>query len=175
MHLPDLNLLNQYPMRRVRESLMVGIFLLLASCEGGTAYHVYHSLPADGWRKQDTLVYTLPRQEVPAGIYRLEIGMRNIPSYPYRDLWLVWMHNGNDTLVFQKDTLHLYLADSMGHWYGENQTATLYSHVYAVCDSFIVHQNAQQHEIRIVNIMRDNPLKGISDVGIRLIDIKAKH
>lgn len=64
-----------------------GMLILLGSCRSDTAYHVYQSVAASGWGRQDTLVYELPASLSP-GRYLVEIGLRNTSEYAYRDIWL---------------------------------------------------------------------------------------
>ena len=64
-----------------------GMLILLGSCRSDTAYHVYQSVAASGWGRQDTLVYEIPASLSP-GRYFVEIGLRNTSEYAYRDGWL---------------------------------------------------------------------------------------
>ena len=124
--------------------------IILAACQNNIIYHSYTPVPLDGWNKSDTLVYTLPNS-IPAGNYEAEIGIRYQESYPYRDIWLEVSHNTKDTLTYVTDTLQLFLVDEAG-----NKT------------SIPIRTEGSARTFRIVHIMTDNPLTGISDIGIRL-------
>ena len=101
-----------------------GMLILLGSCRSDTAYHVYQSVAASGWGRQDTLVYELPASLSP-GRYLVEIGVRNTSEYAYRDIWLALLSGQGvipedavssgrgsnlqaDSWAFRADTLHLY-------------------------------------------------------------------
>ena len=140
--------------------------IILAACQNNIIYHSYTPVPLDGWNKSDTLVYTLPAS-IPAGTYEMTIGIRHQESYPYRDLWMNISTNVKDTSTYTTDTLQLFLADKTGNWNG-NGPGGLYQFTKLYTPSFTIAQDSASRNIRIVHIMTDNPLKGISDVGIRL-------
>lgn len=142
------------------------LLLLLASCQGNTCYHSYRPVPNAGWQKNDTLFYPLP-SSVDTGYYHMQIGIRHLESYPYRDIWLRISHNLQDSTLYQDDTLHLYLADKEGNWHGNGIGGLLQ---YATDSAFKVHLQEKSHRIsfRITHLMSDTLLKSVYDVGIRL-------
>lgn len=142
------------------------VCLLLAACHGNTVYHSYQSVAVAGWAKGDTLIYTLP-ENIPAGDYEMEIGIRHRENYPYRDLWLGISQNMKDTLAYSTDSLQLYMADKTGNWCG-NGPGGLYQFTQVYTPAFTIAQEGKSRTIRIVHLMTDHQLKGISDVGIRL-------
>ena len=131
-------------------------------------YHLslLRPVPLDGWDKSDTLVYTLPNS-IPAGNYEAEIGIRYQESYPYRDIWLEVSHNTKDTLTYVTDTLQLFLVDEAGNKTG-NGLCGLYQCDLPYKASIPIRTEGSARTFRIVHIMTDNPLTGISDIGIRL-------
>lgn len=140
--------------------------ILLTACQSYTAYHSYEPIPIKGWAKSDTLVYVLPAS-VPAGNYEMEIGIRYQESYPYRDIWLEISHNMQDTLNYATDTLQLFLADEAGNKTG-NGIGGLYQCSRPYKDMFPIHTEGNVRTFRIAQIMTNDTVKGISDIGIRL-------
>ena len=140
--------------------------LILAACQNNIIYHSYAPVPLDGWDKSDILVYTLPNS-IPAGNYEAEIGIRYQESYPYRDIWLEVSHNTKDTLTYVTDTLQLFLVDEAGNKTG-NGLCGLYQCDLPYKASIPIRTEGSARTFRIVHIMTDNPLTGISDIGIRL-------
>ena len=140
--------------------------IILAACQNNIIYHSYTPVPLDGWNKSDTLVYTLPNS-IPAGNYEAEIGIRYQESYPYRDIWLEVSHNTKDTLTYVTDTLQLFLVDEAGNKTG-NGLCGLYQCDLPYKASIPIRTEGSARTFRIVHIMTDNPLTGISDIGIRL-------
>lgn len=142
------------------------VCFLLAACHGHTVYHSYQPVTTTGWNKSDTLIYTLPAS-IPAGTYEAEIGIRHQEAYPYRNLWLSISGNMLDTLTYTADSLQLFLADETGNWNGDGPGG-LYQFTQLYKPDFTITQEGSSRTIRIVHIMKDKSLKGISDVGICL-------
>lgn len=157
---------NRKLLLQLRNKLAGLPILLLAACQSNIVYHSYEPVSPSGWAKSDTLVYALPAS-VPAGSYEVEIGIRYQESYPYRDIWLGVSHNSLDTLTYVTDTLQLFLADEVGNKTG-NGPGGLYQCDLPYKASFPIRLEGNARTFRIVHIMTDEPLMGISDVGIRL-------
>lgn len=145
--------------------ILLFLFLLTA-CQKSTLYHSYQPVPNTGWQRNDTLFYPL-NSSLNTGYYEIQIGIRHLESYPYRDIWLEMSHNLQDSTSFQKDTLHLYLADEWGNWYGNGIGGLLQ---YTEEQVLRIHlQEKNNHpSFRIVHLMNDSLLKSVYDVGIQL-------
>lgn len=102
-------------------------FLCLFACQTNTVYYTYEPVSTKGWNKTDTLQFYLP-DSVALGTYQLEIGIRHMGKYPYRDIWLeLTQYIPNPTSlndwVEKKDTIHIYLANKKGIWNGTGTTS----------------------------------------------------
>ena len=144
--------------RSLKTNQAVYLLLLLwstvSACQNNTYYHSYQSASTAGWHKNDTFVYTLP-DTIYLQDYEYEIGIRHKDTYKYRDLWL----------MINKDTLHLYLADSIGNWKGKgigNTRQLMYS--------WETNQLLQDSiaEFRMIHIMKDSILPDIQDIGLQI-------
>lgn len=151
---------------RMRNKLAGMTVLGLAACQSTTVYHSYLPVPTGGWEREDTLVYALP-SAVPVGEYEVNVGIRYLDAYPYRDIWLGISSNAQDTLHYVTDTLQLFLADETGNRTGSG-SGGLYQCTLPYKMTFPILQEGQNRTIRVVQIMKDHPLKGISDVGIQI-------
>lgn len=171
---------------------MLLILLLLeglTACHTDTVYHIYQPVSEEGWNKKDTLIYMLP-DSLAAGCYQLELDVRHTGNYPYRDIWLEMAFERRkpqdfsadmpdrdsldipeqdipvDTMMWVRDTVHLYLADEQGRWLNGGTIGSLYQ-FRATTGKFCL-TNKDGKTFRIVHIMKDNPLQGIHDIGIRI-------
>ena len=107
-----------------------------------------------GWQKNDTILFSLDSAITYGKAYELQLGIRHKDSYPYRDLWL----------TVNQDTVHIYLADTIGHWIGSGIGELRHL-------TNIILFNPKQDsikELRIIHIMQDNPLIGIHNIGISI-------
>lgn len=147
----------------------LGILFSLIACQpSDTVFHAYLPIRGEkGWNKQDTLVFHLPPRMEP-GIYQLEIDLRNTNDYPFRDIWLVVSNNLRDSLHYETDSLQCELADATGKW-NHNKTAGSFFQSGFLLNRPLTIQVAQDSAcVRVTHLMRENPLPGITDVGIRL-------
>ena len=169
-----------------------GMLILLGSCRSDTAYHVYQSVAASGWGRQDTLVYEIPASLSP-GRYFVEIGLRNTSEYAYRDIWLTLLSGQGvipedavssgrgsnlqaDSCAFRADTLHLYLADQYGRWLHDGISGSLYQSEWpAVAVCLVDSVSDKPRTLRLVHLMKDTALRGISDVGLRFSIAPVRH
>ncbi|MBQ8520908.1 MAG: gliding motility lipoprotein GldH [Bacteroides sp.] len=140
--------------------------LLLSACGGNISYHSYQPVPNGGWRGNDTLFYPLP-DSIEPGNYTVQLGIRHLESYPYRDIWLEVSHNLQDSTTYQKDTLHLYLADTLGDWYGHGIGGLLQYTADSVLEVHL-QEKSNGSSFHINHLMNDTLLRSIYDVGIRL-------
>lgn len=137
-------------------SFLILTLLLTVSCQKNTIYHSFQPVNAAGWNKSDTLFYSLP-EAITSPSYQYEIGIRHKDSYKYRDIWL----------TINQDTIHLYLADSIGNWEGHG-----IGEMRQLTFPVQINPSPQDSikEFRITHIMQDNPLYGIHDIGIRIAE-----
>lgn len=127
---------------------------LTVSCQEHTIYHSYQPVETAGWHKNDTLIYSLP-QALANVAYQYEIGIRHKDTYPYRDIWL----------KVNQDTIHLYLADSIGKWRGHGIGGTRQL-TFPV--QLKTNDEDSIREFRITHIMQDQPLSGVHNIGIKI-------
>lgn len=141
-------------LRHNLQFILPTVFLFLwASCRQDTRYHTYQPIPTpDGWHKQDTLSFQLPEQIEGEG-YRLEVGIRNTNQYPFRDIWLSIRQNWEDSLVFQTDTLHFYLADEQGKWNSGGNTGSLFQHTY-FCEKTFTIRSSSVNVLQMTHLMK---------------------
>lgn len=134
--------------------LLLILWLTVSGCQKNTYYHSYQSASTAGWYKNDTLVYSLPNT-INLSDYEFEIGIRHKDTYKYRDLWL----------TINKDTLHLYLADSIGNWKGKGIGNTR-----QLAFPWDINKLSQDSiaEFHITHIMKDSILPDIQDIGLRI-------
>lgn len=133
------------------------LLLFAAACQSNITYHYYQPVDATGWTNSDTLRYTYTPTILP-NKQELEIGIRHLDSYPYRDLWLTISQHE------RIDTLHIYLANENGSWKGDGISENRqYSESLSQIDILPTDSNLV---FKIVHIMEDDTLKGIKDIGL---------
>lgn len=119
-----------------------------------------------GWSKKDTLRYNVPITDS-LRILDITAEVRNEDNYPYRELYLIVSHNLEDSTKWESDTLKFTLTNASGRWNGKGWN--LYE-----SKPIALKQAANRHPghfmFKVIHAMKDNQLKGISDVGIHIRD-----
>lgn len=130
------------------------VILSCLACHEETVYHSYQPVDSAGWARNDTLSFVLPSSILPND-YKFGIGIRHKDSYKYRDIWLTVNH----------DTLHLYLADTIGNWLGNGM-----GEIRQLIVPFTISKHTEDslQTLYINHIMQDRPLTGIQDIGIQI-------
>ena len=147
---------------RIRRSLNVAcLAMLLAACTSDTWYHQYKFIGKDGWRKTDTLSFTLPPLSVDT-VFSGFVGLRITPSFPYRKLWFALEYQCDS--VFSSDTICYELSDSTGRLDGKGLSSLQYEQ-----PAFTIQMpKDKEGEIRIRHLMKKEIIPYIREVGIRL-------
>lgn len=153
---------------RINSSILLFLIIFMASCQNDTRYHSYNSTSVDGWNKSDILVYDIP-QSFEKGKYEIEIGIRHTEIYKYKNLWIEVKSNLTDAKKQECDSIQLILADKSGKWLGKG-IAGIYQNDSLLTYNITVN-NTNKAKMSIRHIMRDKQLKGIRDVGIKLIKV----
>lgn len=126
----------------------------IISCQESIHYHSYQPVSPTGWERMDTLSFTIEKAIQARNTYEYQIGIRHKDSYKYRDLWL----------TINEDTIHLFLADDKGNWFGKGFGELR----QFICPFYPSTHSDTIKTFQINHIMRDNPLTGIQDIGIQI-------
>ena len=144
--------------------IFITVVVLFISCDKNQIYDKFQPVPKSGWSKDSVLVFDIPVTDTMQN-QNLYVNVRNDVRYKYSNLWLFIevIQPGSTELT---DTFEITLADPSGKWLGEGfggiktRKAIYRRNVY-----FPVSGN---YRINIQHGMREDILKGITDIGVRL-------
>lgn len=137
--------------------------LSLAACDNGMVFYKYSHAPTEGWEKNDTVVFDVPKQKH-AGIYRLDIGLRTNEQFPFTSISLVVEQTVLPQKTTRTDTLKCRLADEKGNILGRGINHFQYD--FALSDLNLKENDSLHVSIR--HIMKRETLPGISDIGLKV-------
>ena len=143
--------------------LLALISVLLMGCQQGVVYDEFNSLPASGWDADSALLFE-PIIADTMGGYEVQIIVRHTERYPYQNLWL-FVDVKQDSLLLHRDTIESFLANERGEWYG----AGMQLHELPLLYLENIALTAGQYTIAIQQGMREDQLRGITDVGLKVI------
>ncbi len=145
--------------------------IILSSCISGKIADQNEVINPDGWLIADSVAFTVTVEDTTQAV-DFFVNIRNQTSYRYSNLILFLDTRFPDGRI-SRDTLECFLAKPDGEWSGSGigsrkQSSLLLKRnvIFPLSGSYIfVFRQA----------MRDNPLKGISDIGITIRNTKAPH
>lgn len=150
-----------------KTGLLIGLAVVglgsLCSCRQNDIYNEFNTLPRNGWFKRDVQRFT-PESPDSIGRYDLYLTLRHNGDYAYRNLWLFVSYTGADGEQ-KTDTVNCELADEFGRWSGGGW-GSYYQQELLLDDCFRFVGKGQV--VTIQQAMRDDRIRGISDVGIRI-------
>ena len=136
------------------------------SCDKNEVYYSYHELKNGEWSKFDTLKFDIDSSLVaPNANYKITVELSINNNYSYRNIWLYAQDNISDS-TFLNYSQQYTLADEYGKWYGSGfgaiyQISLNYKHA-------VRFNEKRDYCIKLLHGMRDEPLKNIEKVGIKI-------
>ena len=150
-------------------ALMV-ITMGAASCSDPRTYDRYKSVSLQGWSRNDTLSFDIPRQW--EGNYQLDLCLRAAQTYPYRNISMIierrviYYRQRKKREKTYNDTINCEIINDKGILVGQKGISN--TEIRQAITAFRLNRNDSMH-VTIRHIMSRESLPGISDVGIRLL------
>ncbi len=143
-------------------------FVILTACANNDVYFQYQTIQHDGWNKDSVLTFDVNITDT-ISAYNIYVNIRNTSDYPYQNLWL-FLNKLNPDSTLVNDSIECYLADQHGKWLG--------SGVGSIKEMPVLYEQNKHFKARgiykyeITQGMREDVLKGVNDIGIRVEKIK---
>ena len=150
-------------------ALMV-ITMGVTSCSDPRTYDKYKSVSLQGWSRNDTLTFDVPRQW--EGNYQLDLCLRAAQTYPYRNISMIierkviYYRQRKKREKTYNDTVNCEIINDKGILVGHKGITS--TEIRQAITSFRLNRNDSM-QVKIHHIMGCESLSGISDVGVRLI------
>jgi gliding motility-associated lipoprotein GldH len=151
-------------MNRYFKTGCLGLFVFLFSCSQKEVFYEFRSFPQAKWDQQEVARFevSIHDNSIPYDVF-LEI--RNDNNYSFRNLWL-FVDYENPNRQLRSDTVYVELADIYGKWYGRGISLYDYSFPYELN---VQYPDTGRCVYTVRQGMRENPLRGISDVGLKIL------
>ena len=144
------------------------VILFLSSCDKNKVFDNYKSIPVGGWEKDSPVTFNFDITST-GQKYNLYLNIRNKTSYNYSNLWLLIEITEPDGAI-KKDTVEIIIATPAGKWLGEGFGE--FKTRISMFQRDVTFNKTGIHTIKIQQGMRENNLKGISDVGFMVEKIE---
>lgn len=146
--------------------LITVLLFALSACEQKHFYNEYKSVNIKEWKSTDTLTYPI-KIDTENKNYQYAISVRHSKEYEFSNIWLKVYIKGNGIDTSFRYEISLFKND--GKPYGKS-SGTLCTQTIPLKTNLPLYKKGT-YQISIVQLMRKDPLDGISDIGI-LIDKK---
>jgi gliding motility-associated lipoprotein GldH len=154
-----------------KELSILTLALLLLSCNSNVIFDQYNSIENQLWHSEKSVNFTVNNLDT-TSLNNVFISVRNDKDYEFSSLFLIAkieMPNGFKTI----DTLEYEMTDASGNWLGSGFTDLKENKLFykenVVFSEKGTYKFNIQHATRSINdIQGKNPLKGITDVGLRI-------
>lgn len=145
--------------------ILVALALLLTSCDGTVYYSEYADIDESGWKVADSARFDLQVDDT-THLFDLLVEVRNGVDYAYSNLFLFVNTTFPDGSI-SCDTMELPLADPSGAWLGKHSGRYVDSR-YCLRGQPVRFPMKGNYHFAITNGMRDNAVKDIVHVGLRV-------
>ncbi|MDR0712888.1 MAG: gliding motility lipoprotein GldH [Bacteroidales bacterium] len=150
---------------RIHQWLVIGAAsLLLASCDTNKVYEAHLRIPDEGWKQSDIKRFDVHVADT-ASACNIYVNVRNNNQYKSMELWLFVSVNAPSGKR-QRDTLRILIADEHGKWIGSGLGSHFDTRLLFQKDVRFPETGTYTFEYE--QGMRDEPLTGIEDVGLRI-------
>lgn len=145
---------------------MIGTAMLAAAfaCQPKILHEEYVEIEGRNWNKDSVLVFTVPVIDTLQN-YNLLVNVRNDVNYKYSNVWLFIKIQQPDGQQLD-DKFEITLADHSGKWLGKGFGGLKTREV--IYKGQVYFPVSGDYTISVQQGMREEVLKGISDVGIRV-------
>lgn len=140
------------------------ILFLSGACNRQTVFQDNIAIPSSDWYIDDAFNFSVDINDT-TQFHELYLMVRNTTDYPYRNLYIFLDIEFPDERTL-RDTIECMLANTDGQWTGKGFGKIRSNEFLFRDDVWFPKQGT--YTFRMQHGMREEPLKGISDVGIHI-------
>lgn len=154
--------------RKCSVSALLIAVCLLGACQmpSGAKYQKEVAIDNGVWRYNFQPFFSIDIKD-PSAHYQTFILLRHDASYPFANIWLrLWIKQPGSSAWSNGERLNLRLADISGAWLGKGM-GSVWEHKIPLNKRQNIHfSKPGTYQVKIEQIMRDNPLAGVLNAGI---------
>lgn len=141
----------------------------LGACQTIDVFEKNVSIPNQAWSSSFKPEIDLEVSDTTA-LYNIYFVVRHTDAYRYKNMWVnVYTFMPNDTLPKQR--LDILLATDDKGWLGSGMD-DIFEHRVRITGAPVQLQKAGMYKFRLEQIMREDPLANVMNVGIRVEKVK---
>lgn len=155
----------------IKNSLLICMVFVFMSCDSNGVFDTYVAIPKHQWSSENTIEFAVQSNDT-LSKHNVFIQLRNTEEFEFSTLFIIGeIEFPNGTQVI--DTLEYEMADVEGKWLGTGYTSIkenklFYKENIQFNQSGIYTFSLRQATRKMADIVGKKPLKGVSDVGLRI-------
>lgn len=155
---------------QVNRVIFFAFLLFISSCTNSHLVDVNMAIPENNWTYAKNVATTFEVKD-PDLAYDISFKIRNNTAYRYSNIYVIMRLKGDS--LSKSIRYQFQLAKADGEWFGKG-SGDLYSNTFFLLKNFNF-PKAGKYTLEIEQNMRDNPLVGISDVGVSVEEVIIKN
>ncbi len=162
-------------LRKVNKLLLLGVFLVLFSCDSSKKYDAYVALNNGVWLADAKVAFDVEIEDIKTKQH-VFLNLRTDNNFPYRNLFVISKMTNPQGLVV-KDTLEYHMADAFGNWLGDGFTDVRNNKLFFLENHQFKEKGMYRFEFEQAMRSRTDvegvkELEGVIDVGLRIEAVK---
>jgi len=148
--------------------LVLTTFFLLPACDKVDVFEKNATIPQQSWSSnyKPEITFTIQPEDTTSR-YNIFIVIRHTDAYRYKNIWLN-INTESPGGVVNNQHLNLQLATDNKGWLGSGMDDIFEHRIQITPPQNPEHLSAGTYRFKLENIMREDPLKNVMNVGIRL-------
>jgi gliding motility-associated lipoprotein GldH len=148
--------------------LLIVTAMLFIACNEGAIVDTFETVPNKNWTYIKPIKANITLEDSTKA-YNIYVNFRHTTDYKYANIWLRF-HVIGPKLKDEPLRQEFQLAESSGVWLGSG-SGNLFSYQLIFKENYKFPSKGK-YTIMVEQNMRDNPLKEVSDVGVRIVEAK---
>ncbi len=144
--------------------ILIPFAILFSGCNENIIFEKSQNIPSEGWHKEEAIEFEKEIRDT-TRLHDIFLNVRNNHEYPYSNLY-VFFHTVFPDGTIYKDTIEMILADRQGQWTGKGFGKIKSNSFHFRKDVWFPLEG--QYTFTIQQAMREEHLRGITDIGIRI-------
>ena len=143
------------------------LFLVAGCLDSPAVYEYFHAITGESWDRDSIITFSVDIPE--PGEYQFGVYARHTVDYSFANL-SCYLSVTHPHLQEQQEGIDMTLASSRGKWQGEgNMLKTLF---HALPNSYSI-DSTGTYTISIRHRMKEKELKGVKNIGLRIVSSQA--
>lgn len=154
---------------KLKISLLLFVMAIsFGSCLTSDSFQKQIAIDKAAWSRAQQPEFEFEINDTSAN-YEPQLLIRHDDNYPFSNIWVrIFIQLPTDSVITDSFQAEIPLADPEGNWLGAAQSVNWTHRVRVSSKKFDDFKKRGRYKVRVAQIMREDPLQGVLNVGWRL-------